>query len=473
MLAQDPFDGYTLFTPLTEGPNLGGGENYTRLIDNNEQIINQWDHDVCAATAPYLLKDGSLLCPFKIENPYMVGSAYGGKIIKYGWHGGILWEYNYSDTNYIQHHDIEPMDNGNILLISWDRKTYLEALAVGRENLNGEMWPDKVVELHPIGFDSASVVWEWHLWDHLIQDVDSTLSNFGIVEDHPELLDVNLAQLDHLGSGDWTHFNSIDYNEGLDQIILSSRNMSEFYIIDHSTTTLQASGHSGGNSNMGGDILYRWGNPMNYGRGTEEDKMIVGQHDVNWISQEYSGEGDIILYNNGALYGMDMGWQSSVMQISPPIIYVDSLETAYEIDDDAFGPNESSWIYENDFFSHIQSGARRLSNGNTLVTVAMEMRIFEVTANDEIVWDYTHIEEGQTTISKASKYSLDYLLSGELLFGDINYDYNLDIFDAILIVNSILDTCELSLGQSYVADLNLDGNISVDDIILLLGLILD
>ena len=473
MFSQDIFDGYTLFTPLTEGPNLGGGENYTRLIDNNGEIINQWNHDVCAATAPYLLRDGSLLCPFKIEDPYMVGPAYGGKIIRYGWNGNILWEYNYSDTNYIQHHDIEPMNNGNILLISWDRKTYLEALASGRENLNGEMWPGKVVEIEPVGSDSANIVWEWSLWDHLIQDVDSTLNNFGIIAEHPELLDINIGQLDHLGSGDWSHFNSIDYNEELDQIILSSRNMSEFYIIDHSTTSLEASGHSGGNGGMGGDILYRWGNPMNYGRGTEDDKKMVGQHDVNWIPESFPGEENIILYNNGALYEMGMGWQSSVMQISPPIIYIDSLETTYEIADGAFGPNESSWIYEDDFFSHIQSGATRLPNGNTLVTVATEMRIFEVTVDGEVVWDYIHSDEGQTTISKASKYSLDYLLSGELIFGDINYDYNIDIFDIILVINTILNIYEFDLSQSYVADLNADGDISVEDIMLLINLVLD
>ena len=76
-------------------------------------------------------------------------------------------------------------------------------------------------------------------WDHLIQDFDSTLSNYGVISDHPELLDINLVSLDlaALGYSDWTHSNSIDYNEELDQILISSRNMHEIYIIDHSTTT--------------------------------------------------------------------------------------------------------------------------------------------------------------------------------------------------------------------------------------------
>ena len=92
---------------------------------------------------------------------------------------------------------------------------------------------------------------------------------------------------------------------------------------------------------------------------------------------------------HGALYGMDMGWQSSVMQISPPLMQIDSVLT-YEINNDAFGPDTISWTYEDDFFSHIQSGVVRLPNGNTLVTVAMEMRIFEITNDGDIAKKLTH-----------------------------------------------------------------------------------
>ena len=467
---QQPFDGYTLFCPITEGP-LGGGDNYTRLIDNNGDIVNQWNHEFCAATAPYLLSDSTLICPFKTENPFLIGSAYGGKIIHYTWDGEIKWEYTYSDTNYLQHHDIEPLPNGNILILAWDRKTYLEAISAGRQDVEGEMWPDKIVELEPIGSDSANIVWEWSFWDHLIQDVDSSLSNYGIISEHPELLDINLGGMPMwaLGMADWTHSNSIDYNQDLDQILISSRNMSEIYVIDHSTTSSEAESHSGGNSGKGGDFLYRWGNPINYQRGTPEDRALIGQHDANWINSGYPGQGNIIIYNNGSVtsFGQDLT-QSSIIEITSPI----DIDNNYIISDEsAYAPMDFSWFYTSEFFSHIMSGARRLPNGNTLVTVATELYIFEVDSSGEVVWEYQHDGIGQNSISKAFKFPLDYL-SLEPILGDLNNDYSVDIIDIIILVEFILSDFEPTDEQLDLGDLNDDQILNISDILMVIGLII-
>lgn len=471
--SNEPFDGYTLFNPLTEGPS-GGGENYSRLIDNNGNIINQWSHDRCAATTPYLMPDSTLICPFKISSPHMLGSAYGGEIIHYKWDGEIIWRYEYSSENYLQHHDIEPLPNGNILLISWDRKTYLEVVSAGREDVQGEMWADKIIEIQPIGLDSANIVWEWHFWDHTVQDVDSSISNYGIISEHPELIDINLWDfpLIELGVADWTHINSIDYNEELDQIILSSRNLNEIYVIDHSTTTEEAAGHTGGNSGMGGDILYRWGNPMNYRRGTIDDKIFTGQHDANWIEDNCPGAGNIIIFNNGATSGFGGGYgvQSSIIEITPPI----NIDGEYLINNiDPFGPTMPYWSFISNSFSPYMSGTRRLPNGNTLITVATEMKIFEVNNDGDTVWEYNHDELGYTSISKSFKYSVDYLNQYSNILGDSNNDYNIDILDLILMVNFILELNfpnEVELNQS---DIDQDGEISINDIIILLNIIIN
>ena len=409
----------------------------------------------------------------KVENPFMVGAAYGGKIVKYNWMGDIIWEYSYSDTNHLQHHDIEPMPNGNILLLSWDRKTYLEAINEGREDIESDIWPDKIVEVELIGNNEINIVWEWTFWDHLIQDFDSTLSNYGVISDHPELLDINLVSLGlaALGYSDWTHSNSIDYNEELDQILISSRNMHEIYIIDHSTTTEQAASHSGGNSGMGGDILYRWGNPMNYDRGNQQNRLLIGQHDANWIDNGFPSEGNILIYNNGSItsFGQDFT-QSSVVQIEPPI----NEYGIYEIDEvNSYLPLNYNWSYTDDFFSHIMSGVRRLENGNTLIVPATENKIFEINAEGEIVWEYLHIEPGHNSISKAFKYPLDYLRSGSLLFGDIDFNQNIDIFDILLIINYILEINQMPGSQIYLSDINGDQIVTIEDIISLVSIIMN
>ena len=96
---------------------------------------------------------------------------------------------------------------------------------------------------------------------------------------HPELIDLNfrLSQVSgsaYEPSSDWMHSNGIDYNPELDQIVLSARNFSEVWIIDHSTTTAEAAGHGGGKSGKGGDLLYRWGNPRAWRTGTRDDQQL-------------------------------------------------------------------------------------------------------------------------------------------------------------------------------------------------------
>jgi hypothetical protein len=94
------------------------------------------------------------------------------------------------------------------------------------------------------------------------------VENYGVVVDHPELVDLNFSSGGPPGGADWNHINSIDYNETLDQILLSVHNFSEIWVIDHSTTAAEAAGHSGG------DLLYRWGNPQTYDAGTAAESVM-------------------------------------------------------------------------------------------------------------------------------------------------------------------------------------------------------
>jgi len=251
----------------------------------------------------------------------------------------------------------------------------------------GEIWPDHLIEVAPNGSSGGSIVWEWHVWDHLIQDFDPTKENYGLVKDHPELIDINYG-----GKvlADWTHTNSVDYNPTYDQILLSVSSFDEIWVIDHSTTTQEAAGHTGGRYGKGGDLLYRWGNPLTYRMGSENDKMLFNQHDAEWINPGFPGGGNILLFNNGVdRPGEDY---SSIEEIIPPITSNGSYTRTA---DSPYGPTESNWNYtaENptDFFAINLGSAQRLPNGNTLICQGPQGLFFEVTAEKEVVWQYTNL----------------------------------------------------------------------------------
>jgi hypothetical protein len=247
------------------------------------------------------------------------GGALGGRIQECAGSGNLTWDYVSSNNDRTQHHDVRPMPNGNVLLIAWDRKTQQQAIAAGRVNVTGEFWPEAFYEIRPSGASGGTVVWEWHLWDHLIQDVDPSKPNFGVVGDHPELLDINLPGGAGMGSGDWMHANAIDYHQELDQITFSSHYLNEIYVIDHSTTTQQAGSHAGGNSGMGGDILYRWGNPQNYRAGDANDQVFFVVHGANWIDPGCPGQGHLLAFNNGDRPGSQNDYSSVVEIVPPPV----------------------------------------------------------------------------------------------------------------------------------------------------------
>ncbi len=244
-------NGYTLFT----------NNRTTYLIDNCGFIVNQWESDYFSNTSNYLLENGNLLRTCRVGGTFS-GGGIGGRIELFNWEGDLLWWHHYATTEYHQHHDIEPLPNGNILILAWDLRTAEEAVEAGRipVSLSADgIWPERIVEVEMVGTNEINVVWEWYVWDHLVQDSDSTKNNFGVVAGHPELIDINYGILNGPFPGglkDWIHANAIDYHPELDQIAISSRHFNEIWIIDHSTTTAEAAGHSGGRWGKGGDILY-------------------------------------------------------------------------------------------------------------------------------------------------------------------------------------------------------------------------
>ncbi len=422
------FKGYTLLAPMNSTS--------TYLIDLEGRIVNEWTSEFTPALSAYLLENGHLLRPGVERRSGFGAPGAGGRIQEFNWEGELVWDYSIGDSKLRPHHDICRLPNGNVLLIASDPKSKDEAVAAGRwpDSVESQLLPDCVLEVKPTGKTTGEIVWRWHAWDHLIQDRDESLPNYGDVAAHPERIDVNFGsgmmdrlmqdpaelkalralgyvgggdedeELDEKGDegavwngrggpgpmqGDWMHVNSIAYNAKLDQIMLSVHEFNEVWIIDHSTSTTEAASSSGGRSGNGGDLLYRWGNPQAYRGGSEGDQRLFGQHRAHWLDDGVPGAGHMLVFNNGL--GRPDGGYSSVEEIVLP---VDSRGAYTYHAGRPFAPERAIWAYtapeKSDFYSMLISGAQRLPNGNTLICSGNQALLFEVTRSGEIVWRYKH-----------------------------------------------------------------------------------
>jgi hypothetical protein len=374
-------DGYMLLAPM---PN-----ETTYLVDNCGRVCHTWTDSLQPGLETVLLADGSLLRASRVVSASFGGAGAGGRIARFDWDGNLLWEYYVADSLQHSHHDIEWMPNGNVLVVAWESHTEADAIANGRNpsTVTGRIWSEKVMELRPIGTDSAEVVWEWRVWDHLVQDFDAGQANFAVVASEPRKVDLNFPPT--ATATDWLHINGVAYHEGYDQIVLSVHHRSEIWIIDHSTTTAEAAGSTGGRYGHGGELLWRWGNPSAYDRGTIADKKLFSQHDARWIPDSLPEGGGIMVFNNG--FNRPGDDYSTIEIIAPPM---DSAGWYTDPGTSPFGPAAPFWNYTapvpTDFYSINISGATRLADGSTFICAGDNGEIFEINAAKELVWRYVN-----------------------------------------------------------------------------------
>ncbi len=382
------YNGYTLLNPSSARKAY--------LLDNCGRIVNQWTSDNRPFFSAYLTPEGNLMRATRF-------GTQGGGIEMYNWEGELIWHYEFFSDKFSQHHDIELLPNGNVLILAWELFTEQQVIEAGRnpDLVDEELRPEAIFEVEPIiGTDSANIVWEWHVMDHLIQDHDPTKANFGNPADHPELVDINYIGIGG-GFEDWLHANHIDYNPELDQIMINLRNFNEFWIIDHSTNTEEAAGHTGGNAGKGGDILYRWGNPEAYRRGTIEDRIFYRQHNSHWIPAGMPGAGQIMVFNNG-LEREPIEF-SSIDVLIPPVDAMGNYETPTAL---AFAPAELHSSYTTtplgSMYSARISSAQRLPNGHTFICIGQIGRLFEVDDEGTVHWDYINPLQGNNPVEQGN-----------------------------------------------------------------------
>jgi len=139
---------------------------------------------------------------------------------------------------------------------------------------------------------------------------------------------------------EWSHANTVAPLPG-DRVLASFRNISTVGIIDKRTGAFTWK--------LGYDVLAQ-------------------QHDPSLLPS-----GNILIFDNGAHRRDEAMPASRVIEVEP-------------------ASSNIVWEYRDDppynFFSPYISGARRLPNGNTLITEGNFGRMFQVTPDSQVVWEY-------------------------------------------------------------------------------------
>lgn len=416
LLSYDPsqsYDGYTMIYPHNQ-PDVF-------LLNNCGEVVHTWidSSNFRPGNTAYLTAEGKLIKTKRdatvTDDPIWAGG--GGEIIEIrDWDNNLEWSYTLNDSLGRLHHDIAITNENTILAIAWEYISFDDAVAAGRDTATmaqGALWPDKIIEIDP---ETNAIIWEWRAWEHLIQDHDSTKANYGVIADNPGKINLNYDNTG--GEADWHHSNAIDYDPQNKQILLSVPEFHEIWIIDHSTTAAEASTSAGGLSGKGGDLMYRWGNPAAYNKGTVDDQKLFYQHDPSWVTDFAPANGMISVFNNriAADYSgfslLEPAWEM--------------YEWAYVQDaNDVYLPSDLNYTRLHPdttaLFSTGLSSMQLLPNGNTLVTSGRFGYTFEITEDDEIVWEFKTPRRGTNPATqgdtlainnnltfRSTRFSLDY-----------------------------------------------------------------
>ena len=329
-------------------------------------------------------------------------------LIQVDWDGNVVWEFNQAEfiedpgekPQWMarQHHDyqregsttgyyapgMEPrIDGGNTLVLCHRNATV--------PYISDKLLVDDVI--YEVNWE-GEIVWEWQCSDHVEEMGFNETSRNALCRD-PNYRGGTLME-DAPGVGDWMHVNSMSvlgpnkwYDAGderfhPDNIIIDGRETNIILIISKET----------------GKIVWQVGPYYTSDRPEHKLGWIIGQHHAHMIPRGLPGEGNILVYDNGGWAGYDApnpgsphGVKAAQRDFSR-ILEFDpiTLEIVWQ-----YTPKEAGFLIPLDasrFYSPFISSAQRLPNGNTLITEGSDGRIFEVTADHEIVWEYINPYKG-------------------------------------------------------------------------------
>jgi len=334
------------------------------LIDMNGNVVKRWESDIEGhSELAKILPGGYLMTD--------IGPGHQNNVYQFDWDGNIVWKF---ETK--QHHDfqregnpvgyyvpgMEPLvDRGNTFILTHKKIKNSKIAPVVLED-------DRVIEVTWDG----KIVWEWLCSDHFDELGFSEAAKNAMYRtggtskrESFDWMHVNCMSL--LGPNKW--YDAGDERFNPDNIICDGRNTNILWIIDKKT----------------GKIVWKVGPDYTATPALRKLGQIIGQHHAHMIPKGLPGAGNILVFDNGGGGGYGNPNPGS------PTGRNNALRDYSRIIE--FNPItlEKVWEYQapdKRFYSWFISSAQRLPNGNTLICEGARGRIFEVTPEKEIVWEY-------------------------------------------------------------------------------------
>jgi hypothetical protein len=367
------WNGFTVLSPLATPAVL--------VIDMNGNVVKRWEDFNNSAGGPARVLPGGIVMSASGARPPHQESL---ELIRRDFDGKDLWRFSRSEQiatrdggtvwSARQHHDWQlesfpagyyspentpDANSGNTLILTHTDRMQPKVADV-------VLGDDRLIEVSSKG----EIVWEWVASDHI--------DELGFAADARAAIKTARSFNKARGSYDWLHINSATYvgpNQWFDKgdmrfapnnVIISSREASLLAIVG-----------------LDGKIVWRMGPDFSASKELRAIRQIIGQHHAHLIPKRLPGAGNLLVFDNGGSSGYGF-----VNPLAPDGVgaFARATSRVLEINPVTL---ELIWSYTNPrFFSTNISSAQRLPNGNTLVTAGAGGRLFEVTKEGAIVWEY-------------------------------------------------------------------------------------
>ena len=364
------------------------------LIDMNGNVVKVWKG--VEGFPARILPGGFTIGATRARNP-KYGYLDMVDLIQVDWQGNVVWKFNRYERvkdprrkpewMARQHHDyqragspvgyyapgLDPEIAGANTLILCHKNLTNTAIS------DKELIDDAIIDVSWEG----EIEWEWVFSDHIEE------MGFGEAAKNAMARNPNIVPAGG-GMGDWMHANSMSvigpnrhYDAGderfhPDNIIWDGRQTNIIAITDRRS----------------GEIAWRIGPDYDATPELRRLGWIIGQHHAHIIPRGLPGEGNLLVFDNGGQAGFGspnpgsptghnnaLRDHSRVLEFDPVTL---EIAWQYSARDGGFAP----LVDDAKFYSVLVSAAQRLPNGNTLITEGCDGRLFEVTPQCDIVWEY-------------------------------------------------------------------------------------